>query len=70
MKYIDEDKLPIEIKNNELPKEETKKYKNFYEERIRTSGGFTDIIFISGVILVSFLWGMLVVILKGCLYEH
>ena len=65
MKYISEEKLPVEIKNNELPKEEGKRYKAFYDEKIRTNGGFADAIFLSGIMLVCFLWGMLAVILKG-----
>ena len=32
MKYINESDLPVEIKNNELPKDDTKKYKMFYDE--------------------------------------
>ena len=36
----------------------------FYDERVRTSGGFTDVIFLVGIVAVSFLWGMLAVILK------
>ena len=65
MKYISDEKLPVEIKNNELPKEEGKRYKAFYDEKIRTNGGFADAIFLSGIMLVCFLWGMLAVILKG-----
>ncbi len=64
MKYIEHDDLPVEIKNNELPKDKNKNYKMFYDEKIRTSGGFIDAIFIAGVMLVCFMWGMLVVILK------
>ena len=65
MKYIDEDKLPVEIKNNELPKEDGKTYHLFYDEKIRTSGGFVDAIFLAGAMLVCFLWGMLAIILRG-----
>jgi len=65
MKYINEEKLPVEIKHNELPKEEGKIYKTFYDEKIRTSGGFVDAIFLSGIMIVCFLWGMLAVILRG-----
>lgn len=64
MKYISESDLPVEIKNNELPKDDSKKYKMFYDEKVRTSGGFVDAIFLGAIILVSFMWGMLAVILK------
>ena len=64
MKYINESDLPVEIKNNELPKDDTKKYKMFYDEKVRTSGGFVDAIFLGAIILVSFMWGMLAVILR------
>ncbi len=64
MKYINESDLPVEIKNNELPKDDTKKYKMFYDEKVRTNGGFVDAIFLGAIIVVSFMWGMLAVILK------
>lgn len=64
MKYINESDLPVEIKNNELPKDDSKKYKMFYDEKVRTSGGFVDAIFLGAIILVSFMWGMLAVILR------
>ena len=62
MKFIDKDKLPVEIKNNEMPKDEQKKYKMFYDEKIRTSGGFADACFLAGVMLTCFLWGMIIVL--------
>ena len=65
MKYISREDLPVEIKNNELPIDEGKKYVMFYDEKVRTSGGFVNAIFLAGIILVSFLWGMLAVILRG-----
>ena len=37
--------------------------KMFYDEKIRTSGGFIDAIFLAAVMIVCFMWGMLVVIL-------
>ena len=64
MNFIDEDKLPVEIKNNELPQDENKHYKMFYDERVRTSGGFIDAIFLAGVMISSFMWGMLTIILR------
>lgn len=65
MKYIERDELPVEIRNNELPSDDGKKYEMFYNERVRTSGGFVDAIFLGGVMVVCFLWGMLVVLLRG-----
>ena len=64
MKYIDKENLPVEIKNNELPKDPAKHYQMFYDEKVRTSGGFVDAIFLGAIILVSFMWGMLAVILR------
>ena len=64
MKYINHEDLPVEIKNNELPADKDKKYKMFYDEKVRTSGGFIDAILLAGVMVVSFMWGMLAVILK------
>ena len=64
MKYIDKENLPVEIKNNELPKDPDKHYQMFYDEKVRTSGGFVDAIFLWAIILVSFMWGMLAVILR------
>ena len=64
MRYIDQDDLPVEIKNNQLPKDEDKHYQMFYDEKVRTSGGFVDAIFLAGVMIVCFMWGMLAVILR------
>lgn len=65
MRYIDKEELPVEIKNNELPHDDNKHYEMFYNEKVRTSGGFVDAIFLGSVMLVCFLWGMLAVILRG-----
>ena len=64
MKYIEEKDLPVEIKNNKLPEEKNKHYKMFYDEKIRTNGGFVDALFLAGVMLVCFMWGMLVITLR------
>ena len=63
MNFIDKDKLQIEIKNNELPKDEDKNYEMFYDYRIRTSGGFVDAVFLSAVMLTCFMWGMVIILL-------
>ncbi len=64
MKYVDKEKLPVEVKNNELPKDENKHYEMFYDEKVRTSGGFADAIFLAGIMIACFMWGMLIVILR------
>ena len=64
MKYVDREDLPVEIQNNELPKDDNKSYKMFYNEKVRTSGGFADAIFLGAIMLVCFMWGMLTVILR------
>lgn len=65
MKYIEREDLPVYVKDNELPLDEGKRYVMFYDSKVRTSGGFVDAIFLAGVMLVCFMWGMLVVILRG-----
>lgn len=65
MKNITKEALPVEIKDNELPKDPHYKYKKFNEENTKTNGGFIDAIFLSGAMLVCFLWGMLTIILRG-----
>ena len=56
--------LPVEILDNELPYDENKKYHMFYDEKVRTSGGFTDVIFLGAIMVVCFMWGMLAVVLS------
>lgn len=64
MRLVNREDLPVEILENELPKDENKQYKMFYDERKRTSGGFTDAIFLAAVMVVCFMWGMLAVVLR------
>lgn len=64
MKFVDRNDLPVEVLNNELPKDSVKKYKMFYDERVRTSGGFADAIFLGAIMVVCFMWGMLAIILR------
>lgn len=64
MRLVDRKDLPVEILEKELPRDDNKKYKMFYDERVRTSGGFADAIFLSAVMVVCFMWGMLAVILR------
>lgn len=64
MNYINKENLPVEIQENELPQQNGKKYEMFYDEKIRTSGGFADAIFLASIIAVAFLWGMLAILLK------
>lgn len=58
---MDRDKLPVEILDNELPKDN--KYYDSFEENINNAG-FASWIFLLAIMMVCFLWGMLVVILK------
>jgi len=64
VRFVDEEDLPVEIKEHELPKDDTKKYQMFYNSRVRTSGGFTDAIFLGAIMLVCFMWGLLVAVLR------
>ena len=64
MKYVDREDLPVEIQNNELPKDDNKSYKMFYDTKVRTSGGFADAIFLGAVMVLCFMWGMLAVIFR------
>ena len=62
MKFIDEDKLPVEIRENKLPKDDNKKFEMYYNYRIRTSGGFADAIFLSAIMITCVMWGMLIIL--------
>lgn len=64
MRFVDRKDLPVEVLDKELPKDDGKQYKMFYDEKIRTSGGFADAIFLGAIMLVCFMWGMLAVILR------
>jgi len=64
MKFVDRKDLPVEVLDKELPKDETKHYKMFYDEKVRTSGGFADAIFLGAIMVVCFMWGMLAIILR------
>ena len=64
MRYVNKEDLPVEVRDNELPKDENKQYKMFYDEKVRTNGGFADAIFLAAIMVVSFLWGMLIMVLK------
>ena len=61
---MDRNDLPVQILDNELPKEELKHYKMFYDSKKRTSGGFADAIFLGAIMVVCFMWGMLAIILR------
>lgn len=64
MRLVDRRDLPVEILENELPQDDNKHYKMFYDERKRTSGGFTDVIFLVAIMVVCFMWGILAVVLR------
>lgn len=59
--------LPVQILNNELPKDNTKYHKMFTEEQptLKSNSGFANALFLGTIMAVSFLWGMLAIILKG-----
>lgn len=59
---MDRDNLPVEIKDNELPKDDNRKYKMFYDTNVRTSGGFVDAIFLVSVMVTCVMWGMLIIL--------
>ena len=61
---MDRKDLPVQVLDNELPKEDGKKYEMFYDSKIRTSGGFADAIFLGAIMVVCFMWGMLAIILR------
>ncbi len=63
MKFVNDNDLPVEIKNNKLPKDDNKSYKMFYDYKVRTSGGFVDAVFLSAVMITCFMWGMVVILL-------
>ena len=58
---MDYNKLPVEILDNELPKDNVSKIKEINTEG--KSYGFTDVIFLVGIMMVCFMWGMLVILL-------
>lgn len=60
---MDRDSLPVEIKNNELPKDNDKSYKMFYDYKVRTSGGFADALFLGAIMITCFMWGMLIILM-------
>lgn len=62
MKYTDEEKLPVEIKNNKLPLDDNKNYKMFYDYRVRTSGGFADAVLLGAIMVTCVMWGMLIIL--------
>ena len=61
---MDQKDLPVEVIDNELPKDDNKHYKMFYDEIVRTNGGFADAIFLGAIMVVCFMWGMLAIILR------
>ena len=65
MRFVNRDDLPVEVLERELPKDDSgRKYKMFYNEKVRTSGGFADAIFLGAVMVVCFMWGMLTIVLR------
>lgn len=57
--------LPLEIKTNELPKDNYKTLKKFSPKELNNNNsGFADACFLGAAMLLCFMWGMLVAILK------
>ena len=61
---MDRNELPVEVFDKELPIDDNRKYKDDSYETLESNGGFVDLLFLGAVILVSFMWGMLTVILR------
>lgn len=59
---MDDNKLPVEILDKELPKDDNKDFKVFDDDS--KSYGFADVIFLGGIMMVCFMWGMLVILLR------
>lgn len=59
---MDDNKLPVEILDKELPKDDNKNFKVFDDDG--KSYGFADVIFLGGIMMVCFMWGMLVILLR------
>ena len=58
--------LPVEILENDLPKDNTYKNKTYLDNDFAPkSSGFTSLVFLASIMGVSFLWGMLTMMLKG-----
>ena len=61
---MDKKDLPVEIRDMELPYDDNRLYKGIDDERQDTSSGFVNALFLGAVMVVCFMWGMLVVILR------
>lgn len=57
------DKLPVEIKQNEMPINKIRNQNFDYNNRKVSSLGFVDTIFLISLILTSAVWGMILVLL-------
>ena len=63
MKFVDNNNLPVDVKNKELPKDANKSYKMFYNYKIRTEGGFADAVLLSAIMFSVLLFGLLTMLL-------
>lgn len=63
MKYIDNDNLPVDVRDKKLPKDDNKTYKMFYNYKIRTEGGFADAVLLSAIMFSVLLFGLLMMLL-------
>ena len=62
MRYVSREDLPVEILEKELPKVDGKTYKMFYNEDKRTNGGFTSVLFLTGIMAVFVMWGIIAMV--------
>ncbi len=72
MKYIDNDNLPVDVRDKKLPKDDNKTYKMFYNYKIRTEGGFADAVLLSAIMFSVLLFGLLMMLLirQGWCYDR
>lgn len=61
MIFLNQDRLPVEIKEHDLPKD-SNQVDLFENDRRVQSGGFADAIFLGSVMILCFMFGMLVAI--------
>ena len=54
-----DNKLPVEIRNRDLPYDPTKEYQICYDYTKRTSGGFADAVLLGAIIMTGVMWLML-----------
>lgn len=61
---MDRNKLPVEIMENEMPKDNMKYDDSFETSPKKLNAGFADLIFLGAIMAICLMWGMLIVIVK------